>query len=388
MTTQIADFAVIGRGLMGTSCARYLAQGGASVVMIGPDEPLDRARHEMPFGSHHDEGRITRRLAVDPDWSLLSTRSIERYSELEENSGLSLFDPCGAMMVGPTGHAFTGSFLKVADEMGLPCEHFSDASLAARFPYLSFAPQTTALWETSGGTINPRLMRLAQERLALQSGARIVQDAVVKIEGTGMTLTSGAQIEAGHIVVATGGYAHTDRLLPAQAQMDVMARTISFAQVTEAEAAAIADMPSMIFMPHDLEYDLYLLPPIRYPDGKLWIKIGGQEDSPKLHTDREMRDWFRSDGDVEVGAVLLDSLRKLMPDMSFPATTTGSCAISNTQTGQAYIQRLSEQITIVTGGNGAAAKNCDEIGRLGAMAARGESLSDQGYQTDFHAVLA
>lgn len=383
-----ADFAVIGRGLMGTACARYLTQTGASVVLIGPDEPLDRATHDAPFGSHHDEGRITRRLAVDPDWSLLSTRSIERYAMLEEESGLSLFDPCGAMMVGPDGHAFTSSFLNVARDLDLPSQHFHGNELAARFPYLSFEAETTALWETSGGTINPRRFRLAEERLAMRAGAQIIKDTAQAIEGTKITLASGGQIEAGHVVVATGSYAHTDNLLPARAEMDVMARTISFAEVTQAEAEMIADMPSMIWMPHDLEYDLYLLPPILYPDGKLWIKIGGQEDSPKLHTDTQMRDWFRSDGEPEVGAVLLNSLRGLMPDMSFPQTYTGACTISFTCTGHPYIERLSDHLTILTGGNGAAAKNCDEIGRLGAMTACGDALSGEGYQTDFHAVLA
>ena len=57
------DISVVGRGLMGTAAARYLAQMGHRVALIGPSEPQNRATHDGPFGSHHDAGRITRGLA-------------------------------------------------------------------------------------------------------------------------------------------------------------------------------------------------------------------------------------------------------------------------------------------------------------------------------------
>lgn len=382
------DFIVVGRGLMGTACARHLAEGGARVALVGPDEPADLSTDPGPFASHHDEARITRRLAVDPDWSRLSSRSIDRYGEIRGASGLTFHDPCGAMMVGPDGHSFTQSALEVAASLNVPNSRLGDVGLAERFPYLSFTRGTTALWEASGGVINPRRLRAALEILAARAGAQVHRDTVRRIDGNGVVPARGEPLRGGHVVLATGGYAHTGGLLPARPVMDILARTIVFARVTDPEAAALAGMPAMIWMPHDLDHDLYLLPPVRYPDGQLWIKIGGQEDSRRLTTDAEMAAWFRSDGDRETGAALLASLRALMPGLTFPATRTGACVISNTPTGHPFIERLTERLTILTGGNGAAAKNCDEIGRLGAMAARGESLAGQGYDCDFRAVLA
>ena len=61
------DIAVVGRGLMGTAAARYLAQMGHRMALIGPSEPQNRATHDGPFGSHHDAGRITRGLAEKAD---------------------------------------------------------------------------------------------------------------------------------------------------------------------------------------------------------------------------------------------------------------------------------------------------------------------------------
>ena len=52
--------AIIGRGLIGSAAARHLAEAGHEVVLIGPGEPANYASHPGVFGSHYDEGRITR----------------------------------------------------------------------------------------------------------------------------------------------------------------------------------------------------------------------------------------------------------------------------------------------------------------------------------------
>lgn len=54
------DYIVVGRGLIGTAAARHLSHRGHRVALIGPSEPACRHRHRGPFGSHYDEGRITR----------------------------------------------------------------------------------------------------------------------------------------------------------------------------------------------------------------------------------------------------------------------------------------------------------------------------------------
>ena len=45
-TNKIFDIAVIGRGMMGTSAAKYLANMGASIIIIGPGEPKNRSTHK------------------------------------------------------------------------------------------------------------------------------------------------------------------------------------------------------------------------------------------------------------------------------------------------------------------------------------------------------
>ena len=41
------------------------------------------------FGAHYDEARITRSTDSEPIWANLATRSIARYTQIEQESGTS-----------------------------------------------------------------------------------------------------------------------------------------------------------------------------------------------------------------------------------------------------------------------------------------------------------
>ncbi len=130
--------AVTGRGMIGAAAAKYLAQAGHEVVLIGPQEPVERASHDGVFGSHYDEGRITRSLDADPFWSEVSRASIARYREIETASGIAFFTECGAMMAGPAQHAGIAEIEAVRQAAGIVAETFDTAGLRARFPYFHF----------------------------------------------------------------------------------------------------------------------------------------------------------------------------------------------------------------------------------------------------------
>jgi sarcosine oxidase len=386
MTTPPHDFAVIGRGLMGTACARHLAEAGHSVVLIGPDEPKDPTAFTGPFGSFHDAGRITRRIADDPVWADLSAKAMARYAALETRSRIKFFEPRGCMMSGPsTGPA--GAFMKsvLAACNGHPHDVLEGDALAARMPMFRFAPGTRAAYDVSGGIIDPRAMREAEEVLAKAAGAHVIAAPVRSIAQSAISLETGGSLSVGHTILATGAYANTTPLTPRRPKMTVYQRTIAFAEVSQAEALRLADMPSLIFWPDGGATDLYLLPPIRYPDGKFYLKIGGEGQSPIAATSADLTQWFQSGGSAEAGQILLAHLQRVMPELAIKSTHTGACAVSFTATGYPYIERLSGHLTLLTGGNGAGAKCADELGRLAMLAATSATPNSAGYDCDFHA---
>ncbi len=83
-----ADVLVIGRGLFGCAAARHLARSGAGVVLVGPGEPADFARHDGVFASHYDEARIVRTTARDLTWARLARRSWAAFESLQGESGI------------------------------------------------------------------------------------------------------------------------------------------------------------------------------------------------------------------------------------------------------------------------------------------------------------
>jgi sarcosine oxidase len=170
--------------------------------------------------------------------------------------------------------------------------------------------------------------------------------------------------------------------------MTVWARTVAFARLSEAEGARLAAMPSAIWVPEGWDHDLYMLPPVRYPDGQLYLKIGGQKDGPKIASGAEMRDWFHGPGDAGVGARLMAEMRRVLPGLAVEAESIGPCAVVWSATNYPYIERLDETVTILCGGNGASAKCGEEWGRLGALAATGGDPAAEGYACDFRAAWA
>jgi sarcosine oxidase len=387
--TDRVDFAVLGGGMMGAPCARYLAEAGHSVALVAAPEPAPGA--PGPFGSHFDAARITRRVASDPDWSLASRRSIARYRDLEARSGRTIFRETGALMAGPEDGPLTGftrGFLACARGLDDPPEVLDPDAVRERTG-LALPEGSRATLETrAAGWLDPRAMRAAQQALARAAGARLHAAPATAREGTEVTLADGTRLSAGHVVVATGPHAASDGLLPGRPKMTVWARTVAFARLTEAEGTRLAALPSAIWVPDGWDHDLYMLPPVRYPDGNLYLKIGGQKDGPTIGSGEEMAAWFHGPGDAEVGARLMAEMRRVLPGLAVEAERTGPCAVVWSETGFPYIDAAGPGVTVVCGGNGAAAKCGDELGRLGALVAMGTGLAGQGYAQDFRALWA
>ena len=87
-------------------------------------------------------------------------------------------------------------------------------------------------------------------------------------------------------------------------------------EVNATEVARLHGMPSLIYKPRDAAGHCYILPPIQYPNGKYYLKIGGGDpDDPTLYSLAELQGWFRGTGSESAAHHLTAKLRAIVPDL-------------------------------------------------------------------------
>lgn len=371
------DVAVIGNGMIGAAAARYLSKAGAQVAAIGPAEPADWKAHDGPFASHYDQGRITRIIDPDHVWGLLGKRSIDAYGALEEQSGIKFHGAAGCLRVSPDTTAPKDSLLQ-AEAVGHEHDAIytverSSEGLGEIFPFLHFPTGSTALWERGGaGYVNPRQLVQAQLTAAAQQGTTVIPETVTKLTPTdgGVTVTTreGQTILAKEILISAGAY--SSWLLPKPLNYQRKAVTVVLAELDAAEAARVRAMPSIIYRlaENPVLASIYALPPIPYPNGTSYIKIGGTLHTPNLlHSPEAIRDWFHGDGDPIEAEAIREALFAMIPNLTAQSVHSRPCVVTYTDHDHPYIGQVDQHVYLVTGGCGASAKSSNEIGRVGAL---------------------
>lgn len=378
MSERAYPVVVVGRGLIGSAALRHLAGRGLRCALVGPDEPADRSTHEGPFASHHDAGRITRRIDPQPLWATLAARSIERYAELERATGERFHHPVGALMAGPDAagsSAYVRQLLATAGRLDVPCRRLDAEALSVAFRGLRLPPGSVGVLEPApAGYIDPRAMVRAQLRAATAAGAEVLCGHVAALDPTAdglvLTLADGGHVRAQRVLLATGAWSHASGLVPVPVPVQNKARTIVLAEVPEDWARHAGALPSLILelADHPDLDNIYWVPPARYPDGRLYLKIGG--DYRRHATPRDagdLRDWFRSDGNPAEAAALHEVLASLLPSLGTAPTHARPCVTSYTPDAMPIIDHCGDaRLCLVTDGCGVAAKSADELGRLAA----------------------
>ena len=124
------DVAVLGLGAMGSAALYQLAKRGAAVI------GLDRFAPPHALGSSHGETRITRQAVGEgADYVPFVTASHRIWRELEAETGESLLNACGALVMAP-GHGvsshhgkpdFVGRSISAAEGAGIVHEVLNGA---------------------------------------------------------------------------------------------------------------------------------------------------------------------------------------------------------------------------------------------------------------------
>ncbi|KEQ05044.1 FAD-dependent oxidoreductase [Pseudorhizobium pelagicum] len=387
-------YLIIGAGMMGAAAARHLSQWTDGVALLGPAEPTDPKTHEGVFASHYDEARITRTIDPDPVWACLAHRSIARYPEIAADSGVDFYSEAGCLLVGPKragGPSYVRDVLDAADRLGVQPEALDGSALATKCSCFTFPQGSEGVWEaTNAGHINPRRLVKAQIVLAERQGCALLRETAASVRDDGsravVTTAEGNVYSADRVLVAAGGFSINEALLPRRLALDVFARTIAFYEVDESAMQVWGRVPSLIWKWNEAEDGIYLLPPVRYPDGRLYLKIGGDPDDVLIEQEPDIRAWFRSGGRESTHRHLTSVMSRLMPELDLSRTHMAACVTSFTPTGYPAISMSdSDRIGVLSGGCGAAAKSSDEIGRLGAELIFHGAVLDDAYSADFRA---
>ncbi|MBX3011440.1 MAG: FAD-dependent oxidoreductase [Caldilineaceae bacterium] len=380
------DVAVIGNGLIGAAATRYLSATGQRVAGIGPGEPADWKKHSGVFASHYDQGRITRIIDPDPIWARLGQRAMAAYAALEAQSGIKFHQAASCLRVSPDPTA-PGDTLRqaeqVARELNAPFTLEQEGEgLQEIFPFLCFTAGAQAIWERgAAGYVNPRQLVQAQLTAATQQGATIIPAAVTTIKanaaGSTVTIANGDVVTARKVLLAAGAY--SGWLLARPLALRRKAVTVVLAELGDTEAARLRAKPSIIYRldNHPVLASIYSLPPIRYPDGKIYLKLGGTLREPRyLESAAALEAWFHTDGNPVEAAALREVLLAMIPNLAASRFQSKPCVVTYTEHDRPYIDQIDDGIYVATGGCGSAAKSADAIGCLGAR------LVDQGRWTD------
>ena len=369
------DVAVVGAGMIGACAAWHLAGRGISVALVGPAEPADKSTHDGVFASHYDQGRITRILDADPLWARLALASIGRYGALERDGGVAFYHQAGCLRLGPAGEANLDAADRNGQALGARHVRLGTADLRARLPFLAVPDGAEGLLETDrAGHVNPRALVAAACAATDRRGGRLVRAEVRALDvvagGCRITMRDGATLDAGRALVATGAFAHDRAILPRRLDLVVEPRTVVMFECDGAVRSALAGLPSLISSVggDGGPIDLYAVPPVAYPDGRICFKAGSGDFSAPLDTAdgiEPVKAWFRGPGRDREIAYIRACVEGLLPALRGVPTATGQCAVTVTPTNHPYLGMLDAgPVGIAVAGNGYAAKSCLEIGRI------------------------
>ena len=362
---------IIGGGMIGSAAARHLSQMQEGTALLGPGEPADRGSHDGVFASHYDEGRMTRMLDADPDWSITAQRSIARYREIERLSSVPFYTPAGYLGIGRAAEGDLAPLARSGDEFAIDYRRIGARGIEAEFPFIQVGAGDEAVVETgTAGHVSPRAFVRAETAVAKAQGVTMIDDTAVNVRRAGggveVETVSGAVHRGERALVAAGAFTNACGLVPVRLRLTVYGRTVLLVRVTDAVLPHLAGMPTI----GHAGTGAYILPPIRYPDGHHYVKIGiGTHQDPRMETRADLVAWFRGTGSAANRARFGPFLTSLIPPLArCPDRHTVTCAVTQTPSGLPYIDFLDDgPIAVAVGGNGKAAKSADDWGLAAAM---------------------
>jgi len=361
-----AEIAVVGAGPFGAATAMDLAaRGSRDVILIGPAEHSPTASSATALASHFDESRNSTAMDSDPEWAEMARSSYAPLRALESRSGMKILHEIGSLRVTQgrlaEGYFDLGGIRKTAADLGVQLVDLGSDALAARYPDARFDANSLGLLQERGaGLIRPRRLVAALRKVAIEDGATWIDDAVTRIEPRAdhvdLQMGSGTTVRAERIVVATGAAAIGQSLLSESTRASVKLRANQTTNIEVPDEFETKVPAAMITNSSDSEFfGGFVAPPLRYADGRRYIKVVGEARS-------------LVDGTVVPDQVdaAVRAARRLFPSLTPGAVDNRVCMTTDTAGGKPIVDWVDARIAVAIAGNGKGVKAALEIGRRAA----------------------
>ncbi len=341
------------------------------MAVIGPGEPPNLKTHTGVFGSHYDSGRIVRILEPIPYFAQIAQAAIARFRPLEEQTGITFYHEVGYLVVSDQAN-YLRDMITSAARFYPQVEHIAAVDLPRRFPSFQFPAAVTALYQaTEGGYLNPRQHIAAQNKALKMDGGMVIDQTVTGISGIGTAVqvkTSEGAYSAAKVVLASGAFANVGGIIPRPINFSVVPHTIVLGEISAVQLPSLAGMPSLSLRlgGDPLKY-VYFMPPIQYPDGQFYVKIGHSIGELMPPDRNALISWFQGDGDQQRVDWLTETLRRLLPDVAFASFHSHPCVTTHSPTGKQYIDQFDDpRLYALLADHGLCGKSADELGYIAA----------------------
>lgn len=364
---------VVGKGMIGAAALCHLSEAAGEAGAVGPDEPPDRGTHRGVYSSHYDQGRIVSQLSRDPTWARLVAASIAQYASLEAAGGLRSYRPVGLLHMAPAGDPCLRKVARLARSEGVRRIRLAGDALTERLPLLRMPPGFEAeLEEGPAGVINPRSFVANHLAIAERNGAAVIRETVVAVDKAPthwcLTTDQGRNLTARNVLLSVGAYTNCFDLVPRQLDLRVKSETVVLLEVPLREAHRLRDLPAISYRIESPSIsDIYIVPPLLFPDGRYYLKLGANTDSDSILPDLEAIQQWMMAGRDEARRDMREAVFDLIPDLDVVSARAKRCLVTYSAHGLPYVDRLDEGLFVATAGNGAAAACSDTLGWLAAQ---------------------
>jgi sarcosine oxidase len=384
--TETADVIVIGLGAMGAAALHQLARRGARVIGI------DRFAPPHDSGSSHGETRITRQAIGEGEiYVPLVLRSHEIWRELEAETGEQLLLECGFVAIDSSGgqavmhgkNGFAERTERAAERFGIAHEVLSPDELMHRFPGFTLRGDERVYYEPGGGLVYPERCIAAQLKRATALGARLqlneAVQAIVPVSGGVRVTTSRGAYDAGHVVVAAGGW--TPALIGSPLRrLQLLRQVLHWFVPDRPDHYEAGRFPTFIWAHGVAPEDSFYGFPIA-PGATPGVKLATEQFSTEMGAPHDLD---RTVTAAEVEAMHVDHADGRLVGLSRSALRSAACFYTNAPDGDFAIDHRpdSDRILVVSACSGHGFKHSAGIGEHVARVLDGEDSLRPAFALD------